>query len=97
MRQAITALAMLLAAVSAVALYAITYDTRRLEARVHAMEKELEKAEGDIVAGRAELAHLTRPERIEPIARALGLRAPSRQQFVAEERLPRRPAANLQP
>ena len=90
MRQAVTALAVLLAICSAVALYAIAYDTRRLEARVHALEKTAERAESDIAVAKAELSHLARPERIEPLARAQGLGPPTRQQFVAEDRLPRR-------
>jgi cell division protein FtsL len=89
-RQAVTALAVLLAVVAAVALYAIAYDTRRLEARVHALEKTAERAESDIAVAKAELSHLARPERIEPLARAQGLAPPTRQQFVTEDRLPRR-------
>jgi cell division protein FtsL len=89
-RQAVTAVAVLLAVVAAVALYAIAYDTRRLEARVHALEKTAERAESDIAVAKAELSHLARPERIEPLARAQGLAPPTRQQFVPEDRLPRR-------
>jgi cell division protein FtsL len=89
-RQAATALAVVLAICSAIMLYAISYDTRRLEARVHALEKTAERAESDIAVAKAELSHLSRPERIEPLARAQGLGAPARQQFVAEDRLPRR-------
>lgn len=93
MRQAMTALALLLAFLSAAALYAITYDTRRLEARVHGQERRVERLEADIAAARAELAHLSRPERIEPIARALGLTSPTSRQFVGDASLPRRKAA----
>jgi cell division protein FtsL len=56
-----------------VALYAITYDTRRLEAKVQAQERALERAERDVNVLRAERAHLARPERLEPLARELGL------------------------
>ncbi len=90
MRGTMTAGAVALAGICAVALYAVTLDTRRLEARVHALERTAERTESDIVALKGEFSHLARPERIEPLARALGLRAPVRQQFVPEDRLPRR-------
>src|SRR5258705_13369056 len=59
--------------VAAFALYAIKYDTRRLEGKVQAQERVLEKAEDDVTILMAERAHLARPERLEPLARALGL------------------------
>lgn len=90
MRQAITALALVAAFVAAAALYAISYDARRIEARVHALERAVERAEADIAAGRAELSHLSRPERIEPLARALGYGPPSARQVVDAATLPRR-------
>jgi cell division protein FtsL len=90
MRGATTTGAVVLAVAAAVTLYAVAYDTRRLEIRVHAMEKSVERTEAEIVAMRAELAHLSRPERIEPLAQAMGLRPPARLQFVPESRLPRR-------
>jgi cell division protein FtsL len=65
---------LLLATLTAsVALYTITYDTRRLEAQVQAQERALERAERDVNVLRAERAHLARPERLEPLARELGL------------------------
>ena len=65
---------LLLATLTAtVALYAITYDTRRLEAKVQAQERALERAERDVNVLRAERAHLARPEWLEPLARELGL------------------------
>ena len=65
---------LLLATLTAtVALYTITYDTRRLEAKVQAQERALERAERDVNVLRAERAHLARPERLEPLARELGL------------------------
>ncbi len=91
MRRALTALSVFLAIAAAVALYAIGYDTRRLAARVHVLEKTTERTEADIAAARAELSHLSRPERIEPLARAMGLKPPTTQQFIDESRLPRRP------
>ena len=58
---------------AAFALYAIKYDTRRLELHVRAQERALEKAEGDVTILQAERAYLARPERLEPLARLIGL------------------------
>jgi cell division protein FtsL len=58
---------------AAFALYAIKYDTRKLEVRVQAQERALEKAESDVTVLIAERAHLSRPERLEPLARLQGL------------------------
>jgi hypothetical protein len=58
---------------AAFALYAIKYDTRRLELRVRAQERALEKTEADVAVLRAERAYLARPERLEPLARLIGL------------------------
>ncbi len=93
MRQATTALALLAAFGAAGALYAIAHDTRRIEARVHAMERTAERAEADIAAARAELSYLSRPERIEPLARAMGMAPPTSRQLVGLSDLPRRAAA----
>lgn len=67
------AAAVLLALASAFLLYGLNYDTRMIEARLHAREREAERARADIAVLRAERAHLARPDRIEPIARRLGL------------------------
>lgn len=64
---------LLTALASAIALYVLKYDTRRMEARVRSLEWTVEKLKGDIARLEAEHAHLARPERIEPLARALGL------------------------
>src|ERR1700675_4955002 len=64
---------MLATLASAFALYAIKYDTRRLEVRWQAQERALEKSETDMTVLTAERAHLARPERLEPLARLLGL------------------------
>jgi len=64
---------MLLTLASAVGLYAIKYSTRQLEGRVQKQERRLEAAENDVTVLMAERAHLARPERLEPLARALGL------------------------
>jgi cell division protein FtsL len=58
---------------AAFALYAIKYDTRRLELRVKLQERALEKAEADVAVLKAERAYLARPERLEPLARLIGL------------------------
>ena len=63
-----------LALASAFLLYGINYDTRQLEARVQGEERAIEEARNDIAVLKAERAHLGRPERIEPLARAQGLR-----------------------
>ena len=64
---------MLATLASAVALYAIKNDTRRLEGRVQAQERVLERAKSDVAVLTAERAHLARPERLEPLARLIGL------------------------
>jgi cell division protein FtsL len=64
---------MLATLAAAFALYAVKYDTRRLEVRVQAQERALEKAESDVTVLTAERAHLARPERLEPLARLIGL------------------------
>jgi cell division protein FtsL len=72
-----------LALASAFLLYGINYDTRLLEARVQGEERAIEEARGDIAVLKAERAHLARPERIEPIARAQGLQPAAEQQIAA--------------
>jgi len=59
--------------ISAFVLYSSNYDTRQFELKVQAQERAIEKARGDIAVLKAERAHLARPERIEPFARAAGL------------------------
>jgi cell division protein FtsL len=66
--------ALMVAALSAAfALYTIKTDTRRLELRVKAQERAQEQAEADVAVLRAERAYLARPERLEPLARSIGL------------------------
>lgn len=85
-------LALMLATLaSAFALYAVKYDTRRLEARVQAQERALEKAESDVTVLAAERAHLARPERLEPLARLIGLAPIGSSQYM------RLPARNNEP
>ena len=73
MHRAINVALMLATLASTVALYMIKNDTRRLEARVHAQERAMERARNDVTVLVAERAHLSRPERLEPMARAIGL------------------------
>jgi cell division protein FtsL len=78
MHRTVNLFLLLLALASAFALYALKYDTRRLELRVQALQRTVGTLEGQIAALKGRHAHLARPERIEPLARALGL-APIRQ------------------
>jgi cell division protein FtsL len=73
---------------AAVGLYAIKYDTRRLESKVQAQERALEKVETDITVLTAERAYLARPERLEPLARALGLAPITGGQYLRVEAAP---------
>jgi cell division protein FtsL len=63
----------LLAVASAFVLYATSYETRRLELHVGALARTVEKTSLDIAVLRAERAYLARPERIEEMARRIGL------------------------
>lgn len=74
--------ALILALASAVMLYGINYDTRLMEARVEAQDAAIDQAREDIAVLKAERAHLARPARIEPLARAQGLRPPTQDQMV---------------
>lgn len=69
----LTVSAAFLAISSAFLLYGLSYDTRQLEARVAAQERTADIARSDIAVLKAERAHLGRPDRIEPLARAQGL------------------------
>jgi cell division protein FtsL len=73
MHRTINWILMLVTLAAAFALYAIKYDTRKLEARVQRQERALEKAETDVMILTAERAHLARPERLEPLARLMGM------------------------
>ena len=70
----LTLAAFFMALSSAFLLYGLTYDTRMIEQRVQAAERAADRARSEIAVLRAERAHLARPERIEPLARAQGLR-----------------------
>jgi cell division protein FtsL len=75
--------ALMLTLASAVLLYGINYDTRLLERRVEAQESAIDQARDDIAVLKAERAHLATPDRIEPLARAQGLRPANEQQMTA--------------
>src|SRR5262245_469328 len=75
--------ALMMTLASAFILYSSNYDTRQLEMRVSEQERAIEKARGDIAVLKAERAHLARPERIEPLARAMGLGPATEKQLAA--------------
>lgn len=82
MHRTVNFVLLLLAAASAFALYALKYDTRRLELEVQAQERTIEKLEAEIGVLKAEYAHLARPERIESLARARGLAPVTGRQYL---------------
>jgi cell division protein FtsL len=82
MHRTVNLFLLLAALVSVFALYALKYGTRRLELGVQAQERAVKKLEGEIKALEAEYAHLARPGRIEPLARALGLAPVTRRQYL---------------
>jgi cell division protein FtsL len=88
-RGGLLGIAVVLALASAFALYGIDYSTRRLEARVIELERSASTADAHITALKAERAYLARPERIEPLARSIGMGPPSARQFVTSDQLPR--------
>src|SRR5690606_6797780 len=77
----LTVSAAFLALSSAFLLYGLSYDTRQLEARVAAQERDVDGARADIAVLKAERAHLARPSRIAPLARSQGLEPLSERQF----------------
>jgi cell division protein FtsL len=77
-----------LALSSAFLLYGLNYDTRRLESHVAAQERLAEKARSDIAVLKADRAHLARPERIEPLARGMGLQPPTENQLARDDQSP---------
>jgi len=72
--------ALLMTIASAFVLYSSNYDTRQFELRVAEQERAIDKARSDIAVLKAERAHLGRPDRIEPLARELGLGPASERQ-----------------
>jgi cell division protein FtsL len=67
---------------SALLLYGLNYDTRRLENEVQSKERLAARARDDIAVLKAERGALARPDRIDAMARHLGLSPPRVDQFV---------------
>ena len=73
----------------------LKHDTRRLESQLQTQRSQVEKTESDIAILRAELGYLTRPERLEPLARKyLGLQPVSGNQLIRIDELPKRPTSS---
>ena len=83
-----TLMALMMTLGCAFALYGISYDTRRLALKVQAEERQAERLRNAIAVLRAERAFLSRPERIEPLARNMGLEPATGQQHVRINGLP---------
>ena len=69
MRKAIVLILMGCSLGAAFWLYQLKFETRRMQSRVQQLDQLIEKAENDIAVLRAEWSYLTRPERIERLAR----------------------------
>ena len=67
-----SAIAVGLSLACAFLLYSVSYDARRLDLTVQSQERRIERLRSDIAVLKAELAFLSRPERIEPLARTMG-------------------------
>ena len=76
-----------MALLSAFALYAISYQTRQLSETNQTAEKRIKDLGRDIAILRAERSYLTRPERLEPLARKLGMRPVRGDQFISRSAL----------
>lgn len=66
---------------SALLLYGLNYETRRLESEVQSKERVAERARDDIAVLKAERGTLARPDRIDALARQNGLAPPRVDQF----------------
>ena len=76
------------ALLAAFALYAVNQDTRQLAEANQEKTREIETLRRDIAILRAERAYLMRPERLEPLARKLGMRPIEGRQFISLGDLP---------
>jgi cell division protein FtsL len=92
MHRTVNWILMLALIVGTFALYAIKDGTRRMEARVQAQERVLERLESDVSVLGAERAHLARPERLEPLARKLGMAPVSGNQYLRVDAQPTFPS-----
>lgn len=72
---------------SAYALYSTSIETRLVEQQVQKLERQRERLDSEIAVLKAERAHLSRPERIEPAATALGMRPPRPSNYVSRDRI----------
>ena len=70
-----------LALLSAFALYTVSYQTKRLADGNLLAEQEITNLKREIAVLRAERSYLMRPDRIEPLARELGMRPARGAQF----------------
>jgi len=77
-----------LAVASALLLYGLSYDTRLVETEMLAFERQADRLRSDIAVLRAERAHLSRPERIAPLARIQGLGPTEQRQIAASGTAP---------
>jgi cell division protein FtsL len=82
-----TFLAVGLALLSAGVLYAVSHQTRQIAVNNVLKERQIQKLSRDIAILRAERAFLMRPERIEPLARKLGMRPVRGRQFMLRSEL----------
>lgn len=82
-----SAVAVGLALACAFILYTVSYDTRELDRAVQSQEHQRERLRSDIAVLKAERAYLSRPERIEPLARAMGFVPARGEQYVDLESL----------
>lgn len=73
---------------AAFALYGLALETRRLEVAVQSRDREVDRLESDIAVLSAERAYLARPQRIEALARELGLAPPPPQTAASLGSLP---------
>ena len=83
-----SAVAVGLALACAFTLYTVSYDTRELDRAVQSQERQRERLRSDIALLKAERAYLSRPERIEPLARAMGFVPARGEQYVELDSLP---------
>ncbi|MGE3067071.1 MAG: cell division protein FtsL [Hyphomicrobiaceae bacterium] len=67
---------------AALALTVFKQDTRQLEASIEGKERRLDQLNADIAVLRAERAHAARPDRLEKLARDLGLRPIQPDQYI---------------
>lgn len=83
MRMAATVFAAGLTLAAAYMLYVESIETRRLEAQVQAAERLRERLEAEIGALKVDRAFLSRPTRIEPAAREIGMRPAGEPDYAA--------------